>query len=98
LNDEQDELYAGYAVCAIGSKYFVLGFRGIGCRAVLCTDPEEMLGHLKRGIYIIEPSLARPVHDKLERINNTDPDVTIIVYGSESLQDHIERATGMVLG
>ncbi|MFH1447787.1 MAG: hypothetical protein ABIG39_02900 [Candidatus Micrarchaeota archaeon] len=89
--------YIIHHMYAIGSKFFVLGFRGIGCKTVICTKPEDIFQHLKKGIYIIDPSLASPVHERLEKINNIDPEVTIIIYGSETLQSHIERATGMVL-
>ena len=82
---------------AIGSKYFVLGFKGAGCVPIICEKPEEVVSHLKTGIYIIEPSLAKPVYDRLEAINTTDPEITIIVYGTDSLARNIERATGMVM-
>ncbi len=93
----KEEEYVSYGVYAIGSKFFILGFRGIGCKVITCTEPERVFEHLKKGIYIIEPELANPIHEKLEKINNTDPEITIIVYGSDTLQSHIERATGMVL-
>ena len=84
-------------VHAIGSKHFVLGFAGAGCAPIICNDPEAIFAHLKNGIYIIEPSLAKKVYDRLEWINTTDPKITIIVYGTDSLARHMERATGMVL-
>ncbi len=84
-------------VYAIGSKYFLLGFRGAGCTPIICGKPSEIFSHLKRGVYIIEPSLAKPVYEQLERINTADPEITLIVYGTDSLQKSIERATGMVL-
>jgi vacuolar-type H+-ATPase subunit F/Vma7 len=86
-----------YHVHAIGSKYFVLGFRGAGCVPIICENPEDIFGQLKKGIYIIEPSLAKRVYEQLEAINTTDPEITIIVYGTDSLARHMERATGMVL-
>ena len=86
-----------YPIYSIGSKYFVLGFKGAGCVPIVCEKPEEIFNHLKKGVYIIEPSLANKVYERLEAINTTDPEITIIVYGTDSLQRHIERATGMVL-
>jgi vacuolar-type H+-ATPase subunit F/Vma7 len=85
-----------YDVYAVGSKYFTLGFRGAGCATIECNNSQELFSHLKQGIYIVEPSLAMPVYGKIERINSTNPKITIIVYGTESLQLHIQRATGMV--
>ena len=84
-------------IVAIGSKYFVLGFKGAGCVPIICETPEDIFISLKKGIYIIEPSLAKPVYGRLEAINTTDPEITIIVYGTDSLAQNIERATGMVM-
>jgi vacuolar-type H+-ATPase subunit F/Vma7 len=86
-----------YPVHVIGSKYFVLGFGGAGCTKIICEKPEEIFMHLKKGIYIIEPTLAKKVYGRLEGINTTDPEITIIVYGTDSLAKHMERATGIVL-
>jgi vacuolar-type H+-ATPase subunit F/Vma7 len=87
-----------HPIYAMGSKFFVLGFKGAGASPIVCEEPSDVLAHLKRGIYVVEPELAKPIQSQLERINSTNPDITIIVYGTESLQRQIERATGMVLG
>ena len=89
--DETQDVYA------VGSKYFVLGFAGAGASPIICEKPEEIFAHLKKGIYIIEPSLAKDVYRRLEGINTTNPEITIIVYGADSLKGHIERAMGMAL-
>jgi vacuolar-type H+-ATPase subunit F/Vma7 len=96
VRKEVGDMEENYAVYAVGSKYFTLGFRGAGCATIECNAPEELFSHLTKGIYIVEPSLAMPVYEKIERINSLNPEITIIVYGTESLHQHIQRATGMV--
>jgi vacuolar-type H+-ATPase subunit F/Vma7 len=84
-------------IYAIGSKMFVLGFRGAGCKPIICNKPKDALAHLKEGICILEPSLAKPITAEIEKLNREDSEVTIIVYGTDSLMRSIEKATGIVL-
>lgn len=86
-----------HPIYAVGSRFFVLGFKGAGASPLVCEEPSDVLAHLKKGIYIVEPELARPIYSQLERINSTNPEITIIVYGTDSLNRQIERATGMAI-
>ncbi|MCX6778157.1 MAG: hypothetical protein NT157_04705 [Candidatus Micrarchaeota archaeon] len=83
------------AVRAIGSKQFVLGFRAADCEVFECENPSEVLGHLAPGVCIVEKRLADAIEGELGKINAADPNISVVIYGSDRVFRAIEMATGM---